>query len=534
MTASAPGSLLAIVALARSGALDRARRLFDEAGLNAVTDDPATLSVRGRLLKDEARRTPEAARAGLWREAGDAYARAAALSGATYHLINAATLALLAGDRAEAEQRARQVLVKLDAGDTGPETPWYLGATRAEALLLLGRADEAKGVLDEARRLAPEAWEDHATTLRQFTLILEVLGEDAAWLAPLQPPRSLHFAGHLTVAEDDDLRGRIEAALERERIGFAWGALAGGADLIVAEAVLARGAELHLVLPASPAVFRADSAVPLGGDWPARFDAVLARAAGVAVVEPALAATTMLHIRLASEVAMGKAVMKASSLASEAVQLLLIDPEAAAGATAWIGEHWRRSGRRQRLLDALRPRPGADRLKPLPEGPDDGVLAAMLAVALDGGQPGAAAPSSPEGLNRIGAALAGLPAPLTPPVVGGETLHLAFAGPAQAADAAARIAGCFGPGASRIAGHYGLARRAEVPFGGPRVLIGPAAGVAPDILASTPAGAIYLSEAFAAALHGWSVLAAGETVPVGELSSAGEATPLYALTPAGG
>jgi tetratricopeptide (TPR) repeat protein len=334
LTPTPPPSLLAIIALARSGALDRARRLFDEAGLDAVTDEPATLSVRGRLLKDEARRSPPAARAGLWRQAGDAYARAAALSGTTYHLINAATLALLAGDRATAGERAREVLVKLDAGDTGPETPWYLGATRAEALLRLGRTDEAKTALDDARRRAPEAWEDHATTLRQFTLILEVLGEDSAWLAPLQPPRSLHFAGHLAVVDDPGLRRRVEATLESERIGFAWGALAGGADLIIAEAVLARGAELHLVLPAPPAVFRAESAAPLGGDWPARFDEVLALAAGVSVVEPGVATTTMLHIRLAAEVAMGRAVMKAASLASEAVQLLVMDPGAATGATA--------------------------------------------------------------------------------------------------------------------------------------------------------------------------------------------------------
>ncbi|WP_262423296.1 hypothetical protein [Brevundimonas denitrificans] len=33
-----------------------------------MTDEPATLSVRGRLLKDEARRAPAAERPRLWRE----------------------------------------------------------------------------------------------------------------------------------------------------------------------------------------------------------------------------------------------------------------------------------------------------------------------------------------------------------------------------------------------------------------------------------------------------------------------------------
>lgn len=533
MTAASPATLLTVIALARSGALDRARRLFDEAGLETVTDDPATLSVRGRLLKDEARRAPANARSALWREAGDAYARAAGLSGASYHLINAATLALLAGDRATADERARLVLVQLDAGETGPETPYYLEATRAEALLLLGRSDEAKAALREACRLAPEAWEDHASTLRQFALILEALGQDASWLEPLQPPRSLHFAGPLALADDGGLRGRIDRVLAEERIGFAYGALAGGADLIISEAVLARGAELHLVLPAPPDVFRTDSAVPLGGDWAARFDAVLAEAATLSVVEPRLTSTTMLHIRLAAEVAMGRAVMKAASLASEAIQLLLSDPGTAAGATAVIGEHWRRTGRRQLQLDAPRPVAPSAQMKPLRDAPPDGVIAAMLAVALDGGTESGADASDPGTLARIGAALAAAGRPLATPVVAGQTLSLAFIDPAQAAGAAGLIIGALGARPGRVAAHYGVAQLTDSPFGGPRALVGAATAMAPDILPSTPQGAIHMSESFAAALHSWTSLAIGETAYVGDLSRSGETIPLYALTKTG-
>lgn len=524
MTRTPPPALPAIIALARSGALDRARRLFDEAGLGSATDDPATLSVQGRLLKDEARRAPEAERARLWRGAGDAYARAAALSGTTYHLINAATLALLAGDRAMAEDRARQVLGKLDAGDTGPETPYYLGATRAEALLLLGRLDEARTALEAACRLAPEAWEDHASTLRQFSLILETLGEDAGWLGSLQPPRSLHFAGHMGVDDDAALRARIGALLVEERIGFAWGALAGGADLIVAEAVLARSAELHLVLPAPPAVFRAESAAPLGGDWPARFDAVLAQAATVSVVEPGLAATTMLHIRLAAEIAMGRTVMKAASLASEAVQLLLTDPENETSVTNLIGAHWRRGDRRQIELSLPAPPSGGRRGRRLPEGPDEGVLAAMLAVVFEDGEGDSAA-----SLGRVADALADAAGPLTAPVYAGGVLHLAFGDPAGAARAADLIHGALAPDAPRIAGHYGVARLVESPFGGPSMLMGSTAGLAPDLLTSTPAGAVHVTENFAAALQSWAHLANGECTYIGELSSTGAVIPLYAL-----
>lgn len=530
MKAPASPALPTIIALARSGALERARRLFDEAGLTSVIDDAATLSVHGRLLKDEARRAGPADRPGLWREAGDAYARAADLSGTTYHLINAATLALLAGDRTSAEERARRVLGKLESGDTGPETPYYLGATRAEALLLLGRTGEAQTALAAACRLAPEAWEDHASTLRQFSLILDTLNEEAGWLEPLQPPRSLHFAGHMVVADTADLRSRIGDMLAAERIGFAWGALAGGADLIVAEAVLARGAELHLVLPAPAAVFRADSAAPLGGDWPARFDLVLGQAASVWAVEPRLAATTMLHIRLAAELAMGKAVMKAASLASEAVQLLLADPDRAASATSLIGAHWRRGGRRQMQLD-LPLTVGAEHPdRSLPERPDNGVIAAMLVVGLKGEGRDADGPTA---LERAAGALTGGPTPLTAPVFAGNALHLAYADPLEAADAADRLNATFTSDPVPIAGHYGVVRMAENPFGGPAVLAGSASVVASDLLASTPAGAIHVSESFAAALHSWTHLASGECPYIGELSAAGETISVYALTRAG-
>lgn len=525
-----PPSLPAIIALARSGALDRAKRLFDEAGLGAVTDDAATLSVHGRLLKDEARRAGPAERARLWQAAGDAYARAAALSGTTYHLINAATLSLLAGERAEAEERARQVLAKLDAGDTGPETSYYLGATRAEALLLLGQLEEARAALVAACRLAPEAWEDHASTLRQFGLILDAVGGDAGWMAALRPPRSLHFAGHLGVDDDAALRARIDALLDQENVGFAWGALAGGADVIVAEAVLARDAELHLVLPAPAAVFRAESAAPLGGDWPARFDTVLARATSVSVVDPTLTATTMLHIRLAAEIAMGQAVMKAASLASEAIQLLLTDPDNAASATNMIGAHWRRSGRRQTRLDPPAPSRGARRGRPLPEGPGDGVLAAMLAVAFEDPD-GSGRPV--HSLRRAVEALAGAVRPLTTPMFAGGVLHLAFEDPAGAAGAADRIERAFWPDGPRIAGHYGVVELAENPFEGPPVLFGPNAGRAADLLASTPPGAVHVTESFATALHGWTQLASGECAYVGELSNGEQVIALYALARAG-
>ncbi|HEY0300358.1 MAG TPA: TRAFs-binding domain-containing protein, partial [Rhizomicrobium sp.] len=280
-----PPSLLSIIAYARSGALDYACRLFLEGGFELVDDDPAVLSVRGRLLKDRALAAEGAERRRLYLEAAGAYARAGEIGGATYPLINAATLSLLAGRREQSKALARKLLERALAGGDELETPYYRAATHAEALLLLGEIAKARTALNKAFALAPKAYEDHASTLRQFGLILTELGKDTAWLDPLRPPRTLHFAGHMGVGIGAKaLKRRLRAVIAKERVGFGYGALAAGADILVAEALLEEGAELHLVLPMPKERFRALSVAGFGDGWTIKFDRILARAASVRAI----------------------------------------------------------------------------------------------------------------------------------------------------------------------------------------------------------------------------------------------------------
>ncbi len=506
-------SLPAILAHARAGALDQAWRLFREAGLAAVEDNAAVLTVRGRLLKDRARASEGAARREFYARAAEAYGRAGALSGASYPLINAATLALLGGDAAGALERARDVLAALDADPDEAETPYWRGATRAEALLVLGEMAAARVALTEAVALAPRAWEDHAATLRQFALILEARGEDAGWLDALRPPRSLHFAGLMSLGADAaGLPGRIEDLLAAERIGFGHGALAAGADIVIAEALAARGAELHVVLPAPPAAFRAASVAPAGGDWAARFDALLAGAESVRVVGHSPAETLQpLAIRLAAEVAMGCAAMQARTLSTEAVQIVVIDPgDDRDGASARSLETWTGSGRRGHLVAVSRG--GAD--APPPETAPPARLAALLLVDL-GDTPEAQLVD--EILPRLGEIVGGDAAPLWRPGWDGRRISLAFADPAAAAALALRIA-ALAPDL-QIGGHYGVVRIAKDPFGPGDLQVGEAAAIPAAILASTPPGAVHLSGDFAAALHAAVAALAPRTEYVGDLAS---------------
>lgn len=58
--------------------------------------------------------------------------------------------------------------------------------------------------------------------------------------------------------------GQLTSAIPPGRYGFAWGALAAGADIVIAEHLLASDAELHVVLPCPVEQFEAQSVAPAG------------------------------------------------------------------------------------------------------------------------------------------------------------------------------------------------------------------------------------------------------------------------------
>jgi hypothetical protein len=195
-----PDQISAILSLARSGATSRAWEAFASAGLDARADDPAALTLKGRLLKDQARAAAGSERTTLFAESGAAYAAAARLRPTdSYPLINAAAMAVFAGDAASAETLAAMALSLIDDGIDPGETPYWREATRAEALLLLGRDAEAEQSLSSAITHAPQAWEDRAATLRQFGLILSARGQSTDWLDPLRPPPTLQYSGILRI-----------------------------------------------------------------------------------------------------------------------------------------------------------------------------------------------------------------------------------------------------------------------------------------------------------------------------------------------
>lgn len=518
-----PMSFSLIIAYARAGAAQLAWEQFTAAGYDHVTEEPAILSVQGRLLKDRAAAAAGAERQRLLANAAASYRSAAEISGSTYPLINAASLSLLSGDSDRAEESARRVLQLIEKDPDEPETPYYRGATCAEALLLLHRGDEARAALTQAIALAPRAWEDHASTLRQFALILAAQGRDASWLDAHRPPRSLHFGGHMSfdaeVIRREHLDEKIAALLEEENVGFGFGALAAGADIIIAEALLERGAEVHAVLPGGAGAFAAMSVDPFGKAWRKRFDSVLERAETVRPVRPLGARPDGAMIGLADEVAMGAALMNGRRLESSAVQLLVLDcREGANGTSGRSRDIWAAGGWRQRILPAARetrdePSAAADGPEPL----------AVLALGV------AAGFAFDPVLADLHARIAGGPPPAAGPYVTEDRLILAWPGPGEAAESAVRLLAA-APEGLRIGGQYGPAPTFRDPFSNTLRLAPSATAAAAAALASAPPGTAIVTDDFAAALA-----AAGPRRPaseyIGELDPPDSGPPvgLYAL-----
>ncbi|ATW03142.1 hypothetical protein CHN51_05975 [Sphingorhabdus sp. YGSMI21] len=294
--------------------------MFHSSGWDARLDDRKALTLKGRLLKDQAKAADGPDRARLYGEAAEAYAAAAALERDSYPLINAAALALLGGKPERARSLARETLALLESDPEQGENAYWRAATRAEALLLLGDETGARAALADGIGKLPRAWEDHAATIGQFELILAEQGKDAAWLDRHRPPPSLYFSGIIGLDETDPtIRQDIDAIIAREQPGFGFGALAAGADILIAEALHRAGVELHVILPYPVDRFRELSVAPFGGHWLARFDALVEAAARLDVLAelPDEEERSIgVAVELADLVAMGQCVRNAGVLQS--------------------------------------------------------------------------------------------------------------------------------------------------------------------------------------------------------------------------
>lgn len=321
---------LLVLSLARMGDIESARERYAALGLDAATDID-TRALGARLAKNAAEALGGEAQRRQFLAAGAAYAAIYAETGDVFPGINAASLTLLAGDPGEARRRAEELL------DLLPEpADFWTGASRAEALLLLGRGDDACRETAHALTLPGSNLGARATTLRQFELLARFAGIDpgAKVRGLLRPPATAFYCGHMFLCDpvvEAAMAAQIDATFDAHRVGVAFGALACGADIVTAERLLARGGELNVVLPFDVAEFAALSVDPGGPGWLPRFHACLAAATSVRIVSDVRDIGDVHAISYASTVAMGLARLRANELGGTALMLAAWDGEPARG-----------------------------------------------------------------------------------------------------------------------------------------------------------------------------------------------------------
>jgi class 3 adenylate cyclase len=312
----------AVLALARAGSTGEAARRFADYKLGDVEDEDVA-ALEARIAKDEA-----LAAGGDFGRAAGLYEQIFRRTGGYYPAVNAATLCLLDGQVDRAQTLASEARAALQASG---EDSYYAVATEAEVALVLGEPEVAREALLRARELHGGDFSALATTRRQLRLLLDATGGSDDMLDPLSGPPVLHYCGHRIggprFPSDDEVQvtALVAEELDRSSPGIGYGALASGADIICAEQLLKRGADLHVVLPFARDEFVRTSVEDSGEQWVRRFEACLAAATSVTyATDDAYMGEDILFI-YGTELAMGMALQRAAWLDADAVQLAVWD-----------------------------------------------------------------------------------------------------------------------------------------------------------------------------------------------------------------
>lgn len=345
---------LEVLTLARLGDTQRALRLYDDYGVGDE-GDVDSLSLKARLLKDLAFEGGGEPNREKLMAACDLYEAVHQRTNSSYPAINAASLALIAGETDLAHRLAQEVVQ-----ETAPDrrSGYFSLATLAEALAVLGDVDGATAALKRALAAPDADVGARSTTVLQLQRLVAAKSTASgmeALLELVQPPRVAMFCGNIFVGGAEmeaKLAGEMAEVIARENVGFAYGALAAGSDIVIAEQLIARGAELHVVLPFAQAEFLEQSVAPAGEGWVDRYHACVAAAASVTYASNMTYMGGMEQFAYGSKVTMGMTRLRARQLHAEAIQLVIVEDRGEKTLSGSDITAWRSTGGRSEVVMA--------------------------------------------------------------------------------------------------------------------------------------------------------------------------------------
>ena len=361
---------MAALSLARGGSTGAAGKQLQDVMTCITKDDPLymdVLSLSGRIAKDRYGKLKGETRTQAAEGSAKFYAQAFAESGDYFPGINAATMTLVSGDRVGAVTMARQVLAICETQlETAAFDDYWLPATLGEVCLLLGRNPGAARWYAKAAKLAAHRFGDIASMRRQVTMLCAYLDVDDAVLEALRMPRVVAFAGHMIdkpgvqiprfpASIEGEVSRKIKQTLDRLDAGFGYSSAACGADLLFIEAMLERGAEVHVVMPFKRVDFIETSIRFAGDQWIERFDRALAVATTVtyACEEGYLNDDTL--FQYAADLVGGMTLLRAEELGVETHLLAVLDGASSTetGGTAENVQRWEGRAHSVEIVDLV-------------------------------------------------------------------------------------------------------------------------------------------------------------------------------------
>jgi class 3 adenylate cyclase/tetratricopeptide (TPR) repeat protein len=364
------------IALSRLGSVGEAREIL-LALHEKRPENAAILSAIGRTFKDLAlAATHPPILASNLDKAHSFYLRAFELSGAYYPAINAATVALWQQNRDTACDLAERVKELCRAVLQKDPEDYWAAATIAEAELVLSIregavSDTALSHYQRASTIAHHLrhWGDLSSTRRQAKRICEFAGWDSSSLQKIFGlPNVIIFSGHM-IDTSRRLRPRFPPLLVpavateiKERlhqcdaqIGISSAAC--GSDLLFIEAMLERGAEIHVVLPWRKEEFLRTS-VAINDDvyWTQRFDQLLNEVTSVTYLSQQSAPSGNLGYVYCSDCMNGMALYRAETIGSDVTPVAVWDGKKGdgLGGTSSFVHFWRSRHHPVEVIDLSR------------------------------------------------------------------------------------------------------------------------------------------------------------------------------------
>lgn len=241
----------------------------------AHPDDPETAGILGGIYKELFKKSQDPKYALLAR---DTYLKNFSITKNYYPGINAAAMAVMAGQASKGREIAQEIINLIN-----PEThDFWERVTLAEAYLLSKNSKRATELYLEARKLAVADWGKVSSVNNQLWLLNHYIAVPGTVMKAYQAPGVAAFVGHMIDRHDrsyprfpyymeSQIKQALSAAIRTLNIKIGYTSVACGSDILFCEALLEAGGEVNIILAFDKEEFKETSIRYAGGNWEERY-----------------------------------------------------------------------------------------------------------------------------------------------------------------------------------------------------------------------------------------------------------------------